>query len=1018
MRERPSKMACCSMGWRGWLLTCMCAIAAASGPADGKGGFSSFNHAAWTLRDGAPADIWAIAQSRDGYLWLGTGFGLYRFDGVNFSRFEPRTGDALPSYNITAVAALPSGELWIGYYRGGVSRIHDGRATHFGADDGFPADMTYRIVEDAHGDVWVATGSGLLRYRAGAWADVCASADFAWDGAYWVEQDREGNLWVATGTSLVVRPAGEARFEDTGIAADREAVLAASVPGEVWVSDASGGTRPVRRRADGRYEDATDEFPALADVRAARLLFRDDGSLWGTRRGRGLFRIALPGGDTGLGGRTADANLQFFTRAQGLTSDTAVPLLEDREGNLWVGSVLGLNRFRHRNVLPLPRSLSGPDGYDQAIHADDGSVLIVSLEGTMMGVDRAGMQRILDGAALAPEIAGTRASTWWFREGSGLWRYDEDGRRRVDYPGEADGQGAHALLVDYERRPWLSVRGKGVFVLDGDRWHRRDEVPRPAPTIIAAGLDGRIWFGYEDGRIAVLDGERVTVHKPDPTLSIGPVTALHSGKRHTIAAGERGIARFDGVRFRTVSSQDDLTGVTAVLESDDDHIWLNGSQGVAKVAGSAVVVAMSGASPHLDYLLFGQSDGLPGVALQAKPVPSAVAGDGLLWFNTNGGVAVIDPEGVRSNSLPPDVHVLAISTGSMVLAGDGPRVLPERTSNLQITYTATSLSAPERVRFRYRLHGVDAGWREAGTRREAFYTNLGPGDYRFHVIAANNDGVWNEVGRSVEFRIRPTFFQSPWFALTGLALSAMALYIGYLFHMRQLAIRMRAKLEARHLERERIARELHDTLLQSMQGLILGLHGLSRRLEPGSSARQSIEAMARRAQSVLVEGRERVQGLRSDAGDGEDLAGSLALVAAEVEAAACTLAVRTSGEPKPLQPQVRDELYRAGREALTNALRHASARHIDVHLELAQDAVRLWVSDDGVGIQAQYLGAAGRDGHWGLVGMRERLEAIGGTLDIRSTLSGATVCASVPAERAYHGRRPGWPARLIRPRRP
>lgn len=1002
-----------------WLLCAVLACMTDGMAAAVDRSFSGLDHKAWSLHDGAPADIWAIAQSGDGYLWLGTGFGLYRFDGMRFESFVPADGGSLLSQNITALSVLRSGDIWVGYYHGGLTRIREGRMTHFSVGSEMPSGMVYRIAEGPAGDLWIAHGGGLLQFRNGRWHDAATDMGCPRGAAHWVMHDANGTLWAIVGNGVFTRAAGEKHFAETGIGVASQAILAEAPDGTIWVSDEEHGTRPLRYGIDGRIHDDVDAFPALAGIQAVRLVFADDGSLWGSRRGHGVFRVALPGSDARLGGATASTSIQYFARGNGLTADTAVPLFRDREGNLWVGTVLGLNQFRYRNVVALPRAVDTVEGYDQVIHADDGSVLVASSEGTMTGVDRSAMQRLLDGGSQQAEIARTRASAWWLRRGTQLHRYVDGVATQVTLPAGTEGQHIVAMTVDARRRPWLSMHDRGVFVLDDDGWQSRREVPLPVPTAITQGIDGRMWFGYQNGDVATLDdSNKLGVFGAAQGLSTGPVTTILAGRRHVIVAGEHGIARFDGDHFRTLGTDDPFRGISGIVETTDDQLWLNGSRGVVRVDGTALVEALRLSAPLAGYALLDQSDGLPGVASQTQPIPTAVAADGLLWLATNAGVAMIDPQRIRINPLPPEVHVLSLTTPDSTYQVASTHVLPARTSNLQIAYTATSLSAPERVRFRYRLDPVDGGWRDSGNRRDAFYTNLGPGDYRFHVIAANNDGIWNDEGATVVFRILPTFFQSPWFALACVLLAVAASYVAYLLHLRQLAIRMRTRLEERHLERERIARELHDTLLQSFQGLLLRFHAMVGRLGRDEPLRRDMNAAIDRAEAVLAEGRDRVRGLRSTARDGDDLSRALDAIGTEFASDPARLHVADRGSSRRLRPLVRDELYQIAREAIVNAFRHADAGAIDVSLHHDVDAMRLSIRDDGVGIDADILERGDRPGHWGLAGMRERTRRINGRFDIRSQRgAGTMVTIAVPASVAYgRGALRGWQriARVVR----
>ncbi|WP_246387864.1 triple tyrosine motif-containing protein [Chiayiivirga flava] len=378
-------------------------------------------------------------------------------------------------------------------------------------------------------------------------------------------------------------------------------------------------------------------------------------------------------------------------------------------------------------------------------------------------------------------------------------------------------------------------------------------------------------------------------------------------------------------------------------------------------------------------------DGLPGTPAQYRPLPTAVQGsDGRLWFATTSGVVWIDPRTILRNPLPPPVAIRAVFA-------DGhrhdPRALrlPADTARLEIDYTALSLSVPERVRFRYRLDGIDTAWQDVGDRRRAFYTNPGPGEYVFRVQAANNDGVWNDTGATLALSVAPHFYQSTWFAL----LCALAVIVLLrLFHRRRmatLAAAMRARMQERHDERERIARELHDTLLQGFQGLILRFQGVADRLPADDPLRETMERALDRAEGVLVEGRDRVRELRAADGETSDLRAALLRLGQDLEADSPTrFRVAVVGRAEPLTPLVREEIYCIVREAIFNAFQHADARLVEVEISYARSELRVSVRDDGRGIDADVLGAGRKPGHWGLPGMRERAQRVGASVEVLS----------------------------------
>jgi signal transduction histidine kinase len=348
--------------------------------------------------------------------------------------------------------------------------------------------------------------------------------------------------------------------------------------------------------------------------------------------------------------------------------------------------------------------------------------------------------------------------------------------------------------------------------------------------------------------------------------------------------------------------------------------------------------------------------------------------------------------------------------------------LPARTKDLQIVYTALSLTIPERIRFRYRLEGQDQGWRDVGNRREAIYTNLGPGTYRFRVIACNNDGVWNETGAVLDFTIAPTFYQTWWFkTLCGIA-GAGAIWLVYLLRVNQVALQFQMRLDDRLAERERIARELHDTLLQGVQGLMLHFDAAMKQLPPLGPARPLMEKALHVADQVLLEGRERVRGLRSAAMPLQELSILLARCGEELaEGSATTFKLAVVGSSRALDPIVLDEMYRIGREALLNAFRHSMASRIEIEITYDRAGLQLRIRDDGRGIDQETL-ESGMPGHWGLSGMRERAQKLGGQLGFWSRPgAGTEVDLTIPARLAYTRRllpsRSYWLKRMVARRR-
>jgi signal transduction histidine kinase len=398
-------------------------------------------------------------------------------------------------------------------------------------------------------------------------------------------------------------------------------------------------------------------------------------------------------------------------------------------------------------------------------------------------------------------------------------------------------------------------------------------------------------------------------------------------------------------------------------------------------------------------------------------LPSLVEGsDGKLWFATSDGLAYVDPSHIQRNDTPPPVVIRALITGDTSYAA-GPRPdLPPRTRSLRVDYSALSFIHPERITFRYRLEGLDDDWQDAGTRREAYYTNLRPGRYLFRVIAANEDGVWNEQGASLAFTIAPTFFETDAFVMLRVVAAVLVLWALYALRFWQVSRRLQMRLQERHAERERIARELHDTLLQSTQALILTFQVEADRFAGDDPARLRMTRTIDRAVCVLAEGRDRVTQLRETSENIRDLAAAYAGVARDYGAhGGPSFRLIVIGEPRPLYPLVADELYQIGHEAIANAFVHAQAKEVEVEVAYQVDALRLSFRDDGRGIEASVREAGGRSGHWGLRGMRERAEKLGARFDVVSSdVSGTEITIIVRANRVYAATSGAWRRALRR----
>ena len=988
-----------------WIMTAFQALAL-----DPARHLSQLHHTAWTLEDGAPPDVWALAQSRDGYLWLGTGSGLFRFDGVRFEKFQAAAGEQMPSLNVNALYADESGDIWIGFVSGDISRLHDGHLTNF--KSGLPGAPVNQIVQDKNKVIWAALagldhGGGLVRFSDGKWQIVGKESGFSGGSTTSILPAKDGALWVASDTALFVLRPGTNRFE-----AVKEPLLGGNrilqAPnGRIWLSSGSRpGLRPVPVGPGNAGTDQGERLdPPVAPESASNHVIVDrDGTFWGTYQVGGVFRIVHPSTEAG-NVPPVEALAEKLTLSDGLSSNIARPLLEDREGNIWVGTNLGLDRFRLTSVVAAPGiPATSRHGYFIA-RGEGGSVYVASSDMLFHAYPERSADIVAQLTAIPTFLAADRMSTIWLGLRDGLDRLANGQLWHVALPAEAHGI-VGSWIQDDAATTCVSVLRNGVFCGRDGAWTKRAlvvDAAHPAPTQLAYDSVGGIWLNYDD-RLARFDQGEMHVFSAEDGLSIGGIDVVAPGTDDLLVGGEFGVARFDGLRFASLRSEQSpaLSRITGIVETAHGDVWLNGIMGVVHVDRQDLLAAFTHPDQPLRTEIFDLRDGLPGVAQQDSHTQTALeASDGRLWFVTSHGIAWIDPRHLAHNAIPPPVSIRSVMANGREYLYPANLSLPKGTANIQIDYTALSLSIPERVRFRYRLDGVDTDWVDPGTRREAFYTKLEPGRYQFHLIAANNDGVWNTAGTTLTFVVPPTFMQSIWFkTILGLALCS-GLWILYSVRLRQVSARMRGRLEERLAERERIARELHDTLLQGFQGLVLRFQAAAEQINPAHPARDAMETALDSADEILEEGRNRVFDLRTQAIT--EISQAFADIARRLLAGSTVdFSVIVEGRVRALHPVVQEEITRIGQEALANAVRHARPEAIEVLIAYSAHYIRLSVRDNGIGIEPGILKDGGRQHHFGMIGMRERALKVRGSFAIKSRPgAGTEIILSVPASVAY-----------------
>jgi signal transduction histidine kinase/ligand-binding sensor domain-containing protein len=965
------------------------------------------NHRVYTAIEGAPTNIAALAQTSDGTLWIGSPAGLTRFDGVRFVPYPGPSDEPLPSSNVSALLATPGGGLWIGFRPGGVSLLKDGHVTGFDTSDGLPDGTVSQFALDRDGSIWAAPRLGLAHLEGKRWKKVTGKPQL--DTPYGVLIDRNGTLWVATVDGLLARSPGDSIFRevDSRRYSDPAGVLLASSPdGGVWAASSN-----ELLRIDQSTAERSRAVP-VRGITSGPLLFDEGGNLWASDAdAQGLIRVSSDNLSPVTQSEPAPRQEQLF-RSDGWTSGRVMALLVDRERNVWVGTNTGLHRFSRTNVVrdELPPCYRGVFGPPAIVAGDNGTLWMACTEG-----EAASLNEIRDGAVVSRQdtpifnlaYRDTEGKVW-FAGQSTLAHLENRLVITSSLPPELQGRPVQAMVRDASGGIWISISRRGVFHLAEGKWSaygNLDALPRVF-ALVAASDGPFTWLGYTNNRIARVTKGVAQMYEHAEGLDIGNVLAILAKDGEVWVGGELGFARFDGKHFVSIhSASTPFKGISGIVRARDGDFWLNGVSGIARISREEIERVVRDPGHRVKHETFDYLDGVPGTAVQLRPQPSAIeTTDGRIWFSLTAGLISIDATRLVRNTLPPPVTIWSLTSGPTRYPNRGQAVkLPVHTTNLQIDYSAGSLTVPERVRFRYKLGGSDREWQEAGTRREALYTNLGPGTYSFLVAASNNDGVWNDTGAAMSFIIPPALHQTMWFYTFCAFLCIAILIASYRARVRQVAAQVRSRLEARLAERERIARDLHDTLLQGMQGLIFKFQAAADRIPQSEPARVMLEQSLDRADQLLGESRDKVKDLRPSARDVADLAQALATEGEQFALLNPALfRVAVEGECLTLHPIVREEGFLIAREALSNAFRHASAEKIEVEIIYDDATFRIVIRDDGRGLDPALLDEQGRSGHFGLIGMRERAKKLGATLEIWSKpRAGTEVDLRVPAGVAY-----------------
>ena len=968
---------------------------------------SQYAHTAWRLQDGLLASApSAIAQTRDGYLWIGTDTDLLRFDGVRFTPMSEIAGHPhLIQGRTEALYGASDGSLWIGK-RSTLYRWTGSRLSEYVLPGGF----IVKIVEDRNHVLWI--GRVKVRDRA---SGICRLVDEAvkcldsppgWGpggvGVAAIAEDSHGGMWFGSITSMAHYDSGklsiinvDALRKETGL--NGITALTADSRGGMWVGfPYRGRSLGLEHFDNGNFRNIKTVGFDSSDVSVGSLFVDRDGMLWVGTLGDGLLRIR---GD----------QVQRYGYNEGLSGTSVYKIFQDQEGSIWIITNQGIDRFTDLSVLNYSSVQHLRDDTNEAVlAARDGRMWSTFVSGVNI-LDHQSVSRLEDNIHVpgrhGTSILQDHNGEIWFGMDLNLYHLTKGGMKPVL---QEDGQSVGLvgyMVEDKTGTIWISIFGapkRNLFYIPSGE-HVAHLFPNKLAISMGTIADVRsgIWILDRSKTLTHIDGGRIETVGSSLLSKNTPRSFFQSSDGTIYVWCLEGLVIIHGAEIRMARAPGIAScNIYASAFDNVGSLWAAAGCGLFRI--DAKQIQQLWKSPDAvvrSQLRFDASDGFNPRWPDFSPVISQ-SPNGHLWFSGGSGIQEMDPLNLALNRAPPPVKIESLAADHRETQFSGVMHLPPHTRDIELDYTALTFVNTSKVLFRYKLMGHDPDWQDAGTRREAFYTNLGPGHYTFQVAARNSSGVWNEKGASVQFDIAPAWYQTLWFRLVAIALVIGILVSAYLLRVRELAARIELRVSERMSERLRISRELHDTVLQALQGLVLSFSTLTTRVAP--DVQSDLERFLDEAESLTVTGRDRIKEMRGYFPENADIATEIqAIVSGLFGEHQCQVTIKTNGESAPLTAIVHDDALWIAREALRNACQHAHAKNLNIEVSFTPSEFRLLIQDDGVGLEPEAFLAHQR-GHFGLASMRERADLIGGRLNVSSARGrGTAITLMLPARIVY-----------------
>jgi len=963
----------------------------------------------WGMGNEFPAGpIHAIGQTPDGYLWIGTDKGLIRFDGFNFHPVSLMPSVADTNTPVLGITNDSEGNLLV--QAQGVGMLREKKGQFETVETGLVAAISQATAiwrEKDGGVLFADLMVGMLRLRNQRVEQLLPMNAIAGSAPVMaLTETPNGRIWLGTlNSGLFSLDRGKIARVGTQLPYSKINCLLPIGNDEVWV----GTDKGVFHWNGVKYVGIS--LPAPFDNVQILSLLRDrDANVWiGTAKG--LVR---------LNGK----NISPWDEGQ-VPIGAVNALFEDREGNIWVGGASGLERIRDSAFLTYSTAAGLPSDQSGPVYVDSQNrTWFAPIEGGLYLLDE-GKIRAVQVAGLNTDVVysiagGTDGAIWVGRQHGGLTRLRfVDGAFTDQTYKQSNGLAQNSVYSVYQARDgtvWAGTLSGGVSKLKNERFVTYNSSNGLRSNTVASILetnDGAMWFATSTGLSEFSNGQWKTYTKADG-LPSEDVNCLYQDAHGLLWIGtSAGLALFNSGQIHVpntapASMREEIFGIA---EDKNGWLWVATSHHLLRVQRQKL---SDDAVEAADVREYSQADGLLSMEGVKRKTSLVADSSGKIWFSLTRGLSVVDPAYIAKSSVPAMAHIeTVVADGKPIATGDTLQI-PSSQKRVSISYTGLSLAAPEQVRFRYKLDGFDPGWSEPVAAREAVYTNLSPGSYRFRVAASNSDGAWNGAETNVAFEVEPAFWQTWWFRLLCLAIVGSIALFGYQLRLHKLTRELHARFEERLAERTRIAQELHDTLLQGVLSASMQLNVANDQLASDAAVKPIITRVIELMEHVVEEGRGALRGLRLSGAGTQDLHQAFCRIPQELAfPATANFRVIVEGSVRTLHPIIRDEVHRIGREAITNAFRHSRASSIEVELDYSFHALRLVVRDNGCGIDSHIL-HSGKDGHFGLAGMRERAERVGAKLKVfTGATAGTEVDLSVPGHIAFESQPAGGVTRWL-----